>query len=185
VWAHNGMLRLSGEKMSKSLGNIDRLVDVLDRWGAETLLVFFAQGHYAAPLDFSDETMRQAQAASETLRNRLRDGSGGEDADLRAAVAQALDDDFNTPRALAHLFDAPPEASGTVAEVLDVLGLGVLGREDEAPVELVEKARRRDEARQARDFATADALRDEIEQAGWEARDTAAGTALYRRHDTG
>jgi len=72
-----------------------------------------------------------------------------------------------------------------VAEVLDVLGLGVLGREDEAPVELVEKARRRDEARQARDFATADALRDEIEQAGWEARDTAAGTALYRRHGAG
>jgi cysteinyl-tRNA synthetase len=182
VWAHNGMLRLSGEKMSKSLGNIDRLVDVLDRWGAETLLVFFAQGHYAAPLDFSDETMRQAQAASETLRNRLRDGSGGEDADLRAAVAQALDDDFNTPRALALLFDAPAQASGTVAEVLGVLGLGGLGRDEGAPPELLELARSRDQARADRDFGRADQLRDQIEAAGWEVRDTAEGTALYRRH---
>src|SRR4029078_8782358 len=142
---------------------------------------------YSAPIDYTDDALEQAQAAAETLRNRLRDGTGGEAAALRERIWQALDDDFNTPRALAHLFDAPPEASGTVAEVLDVLGLGVLGREDEAPGALVAWARgvrarekggrgelgdtprRRDEARQARDFATADALRDEIEQAGWEA----------------
>jgi cysteinyl-tRNA synthetase len=185
AWVHNGMLQLSGEKMSKSLGNIEPLHAALDRWGAQTFLLYMLRGHYSAPIDYTDDALEQAQAAAETLRNRLRDGTGGEDAALRERIWQALDDDFNTPRALAHLFDAPPEASGTVAEVLDVLGLGVLGREDEAPVELVEKARRRDEARQARDFATADALRDEIEQAGWEARDTAAGTALYRRHGAG
>jgi len=185
AWVHNGMLQLSGEKMSKSLGNIEPLHTALDRWGAQTFLLYMLRGHYSAPIDYTDDALEQARAAAETLRNRLRDGTGGEDAALREKVCQALDDDFNTPRALADLFDAPAEASGTVAEVLDVLGLGALGREDEAPPELVEKARRRDEARQARDFATADALRDEIEQAGWEARDTAAGTALYRRHDTG
>ena len=79
------------------------------------------------------------------------------------------------------LFDAPPEASGTVAEVLDVLGLGSLAVEQAAPAELAEKARQRDEARAARDFARADALRDEIVAAGWEVRDTPDGAVLYRQ----
>jgi cysteinyl-tRNA synthetase len=185
TWAHNGMLRLSGEKMSKSLGNIDPLHEVLDRWGADTLIMFFLRGHYASPIDYTEEAMHQAAAAAQTLRNRLRDGTGGTDDALREAVWEALDDDFNTPRALALLFDAPPESSGTVAEVLGVLGLGNLATEEGAPAELVEKARARDEARRERDFARADALRDEIEAAGWEARDTAEGTVLYRRHAAG
>jgi cysteinyl-tRNA synthetase len=180
VWAHNGMLRLGGEKMSKSVGNIEPLHAALDRWGAETLIMFFLRGHYTAPIDYTDEVLEQARAAAGTLRNRLRDGTGGTDDALREAVAGALDDDFNTPRALALLFDAPPEASGTVAEVLGVLGLGSLAEEPDAPAELVAKARERDEARAGRDFARADALRDEIEAAGWEVRDTPDGTALYR-----
>jgi cysteinyl-tRNA synthetase len=179
VWAHNGMLRLGGEKMSKSVGNIEPLHAALDRWGAETLIMFFLRGHYTAPIDYTDEVLEQARAAAGTLRNRLRDGTGATDDALREAVADALDDDFNTPRALALLFDAPPEASGTVAEVLGVLGLGSLAEEPTAPPELMAKARERDEARAARDFARADALRDEIEAAGWEVRDTPDGTALY------
>jgi cysteinyl-tRNA synthetase len=182
VWAHNGMLRLSGEKMSKSLGNIEPLHVALERWGAETLLMYFLRGHYASPIDYSDESLQEARAALETLRNRLRDGGGGDDESLRGAVREALDEDFNTPRALALLFDAPPEASGTVAEVLEVLGLGGLEREEEAPAELLGMARERDEARAGRDFERADRLRDEIEAAGWEVRDTVSGTALYRRH---
>jgi cysteinyl-tRNA synthetase len=185
VWVHNGMLRLGGEKMSKSLGNIEPLHEALDRWGAETFLLYMLRGHYAAPIDYTDDALEQARAAAETLRNRLRDGTGGTDDALRESVWEALDDDFNTPRALALLFDAPPEASDTVAEVLDVLGLGSLAREEEAPPELVDKARQRDEARRERDFARADALRGEIEAAGWEARDTAEGTVLYRRHGAG
>ena len=180
VWAHNGMLRLGGEKMSKSVGNIEPLHEALDRWGAETLIMFFLRGHYTAPIDYTDEVLEQARAAAGTLRNRLRDGTGATDEGLREAVAAALDEDFNTPRALALLFDAPPEASGTVAEVLGVLGLGSLAEEPPPPQELLDKARLRDEARAARDFARADALRGEIESAGWEVRDTPDGTALYR-----
>jgi cysteinyl-tRNA synthetase len=181
VWAHNGMLRLGGEKMSKSVGNIEPLHVALDRWGAETLILFFLRGNYTAPIDYTDEVLEQARRAAETLRNKLRDGTGGTDEALREAVAEALDEDFNTPRALALLFEAPPEASGTVAEVLGVLGLGGLGEEPPAPDELVEKARQRDEARAARDFARADALRDEIAAAGWEVRDTPDGAVLYRQ----
>src|SRR5204863_3319798 len=158
VWAHNGMLRLSGEKMSKSLGNIDPLHSALDRWGREAFLLFLLRGHYAAPIDYSDEALAQAAAAVETLRNRLRDGEGGDDPALLDAVREALDEDFNTPKALALLFDAPPASSGAVREVLDVLGLGSLAVEARAPAELEAKRVERDQARGAGDFARADAL---------------------------
>ena len=180
VWAHNGMLELRGEKMSKSEGNIQGLAEALDEWGPETLIMLFLQAHYASPMEYSDATLEQARAACETLRNRLRSGSG-EDAGVRDAVCEALDDDFNTPRALAVLFRAPPEARDTVAEVLDVLGLGGLAEMEEAPgeVELLAEARRA--ARERRDFAESDRLRDEIAALGWEVRDTAGGHELVRR----
>ena len=77
VWAHNGMLRLSGEKMSKSVGNIEPLHEAVEKWGAETLIMFLLRGHYASPIDYDDEALEQARRAAETLRNRLRDGGDG------------------------------------------------------------------------------------------------------------
>jgi cysteinyl-tRNA synthetase len=180
VWAHNGMLRLAGEKMSKSEGNIDGLADALDRWGAETLIMLLLQAHYASPVDYDDEALERAAAACRTLRNRLRAGSGADPA-LRAGVWDALDDDFNTPQALALLFQAPAGARDTVAEVLGVLGLGALAHDEPPPPEVVAAAEERREARDRRDFAASDRLRDEIAAAGWEVRDTAAGFELYRR----
>jgi cysteinyl-tRNA synthetase len=180
VWAHNGMLELRGEKMSKSEGNIEGLAQALDRWGPEVLVMLFLQAHYRSPMEYSDATLEQARTACETLRNRLRSGTG-EDPAVREAVREALDDDFNTPRALAVLFTAPPEARDTVAEVLDVLGLGGLAEVEEAPgeIELLAEARRA--ARERRDFAESDRLRDEIAALGWEVRDTAGGHELVRR----
>jgi cysteinyl-tRNA synthetase len=180
VWAHNGMLRLSGEKMSKSLGNIDGLAEALDRWGAETFIMFLLQAHYASPVDYDDEALERARAACATLRNRLRSGSGA-DAGLRAAVCEALDDDFSTPQALALLFRAPPTARDTVAEVLDVLGLGSLAHDAPAPDDVVALARERQAARDRRDFAESDRLRDEIGERGFEVRDGAGGYDLYPR----
>jgi cysteinyl-tRNA synthetase len=180
VWAHNGMLELRGEKMSKSEGNIEGLAEALDRWGPEVLVMLFLQAHYRSPMEYSEATLEQARTACETLRNRLRSGTG-EDPAVREAVREALDDDFNTPRALAVLFTAPHEARDTVAEVLDVLGLGGLAEVEEAPgeVELLAEARRA--ARERRDFAESDRLRDEIAALGWEVRDTAGGHELVRR----
>jgi cysteinyl-tRNA synthetase len=180
VWAHNGMLELRGEKMSKSEGNIDQLSDALDRWGPETLIMFMLQAHYASPVDYNDEALERARKTCETLRNRLRSGSGHDPA-VVAAVCEALDDDFSTPRALAVLFRAPPEARDTVAEVLDVLGLGALAQADTAPAEVEELANARDEARVRRDYAESDRLREEIAARGWEVRDTAQGHDLVRR----
>ena len=180
VWAHNGMLELRGEKMSKSEGNIQGLAEALDEWGPETLIMLFLQAHYASPMEYSDATLEQARRACVTLRERLRTGSG-EDAGVRDAVWEALDDDFHTPRALAVLFTAPPEARDTVAEVLDVLGLGGLAEMEEAPGEVELLAEGRRAARQRRDFAESDRLRDEIAALGWDVRDTAGGYELVRR----
>jgi cysteinyl-tRNA synthetase len=143
--------------------------------------MLFLRAHYGSPMEYSDATLEQARSACATLRERLRSGSGDDQA-VRAAVCDALDDDFNTPRALALLFRAPPEARDTVAEVLGVLGLGGLAAGDEAaPAEVEDLARARDEARVRRDYAESDRLREEIAARGWEVRDTAQGHDLVRR----
>ena len=101
IWMHNGMLSMRGSEMHKSIGNDVSLKDALDRWGRETLLFFFMTGHWRKPLDYSDETLEQAKAQLESFRNVFRTPSEpvGDWAELEAA----LDDDFNTPEALAVL----------------------------------------------------------------------------------
>jgi cysteinyl-tRNA synthetase len=180
VWAHNGMLQLSGEKMSKSRGNIERLHDALDRLPVETFLMYLLRGHYAGPIDYTEDALAQAGAACATLREKLRAGSGADPA-LIAKVREVLEGDFNTPKALALLFEAPPSAHDSIVEVLELFGLGGLAREQTAPAELVALAERRREARAAGDYAESDRLRDAIAAAGWEVRDSASGYELFHR----
>ena len=143
--------------------------------------MLFLQAHYASPVEYYDATLERARAACETLRNRLRSGAGRRSGRATRPCCDALDDDFSTPRALAVLFRAPPEARDTVAEVLDVLGLGALAQAEAAPAEVEELAEARDEARVRRDYAESDRLREEIAARGWEVRDTAQGHDLVRR----
>ena len=96
-------------------------------------------------------------------------------------MREVLDDDFNTPRALALLFEAPPSARDSIVEVLEVLGLGGLAREPEAPAEVVALAEARQAARTGGDYAESDRLRDQIGAAGWDVRDGASGYELYHR----
>jgi cysteinyl-tRNA synthetase len=170
VWMHNGMLRLSGEKMSKSLGNIVSLREALDTWGHETLLVYFLGGHWRKPIDYSDEALEQAAAQVEGFRNLLRAG-GGEGGDWDAFAA-ALDDDFNTPEALAVLHGWRDR--DLLRRGLEVFGLESLGDVQAPPAELEELAQARLEARTQKDFETSDRLRDEIAAAGWDVRDVDA-----------
>jgi cysteinyl-tRNA synthetase len=174
IWMHNGMLQIRGEEMHKSLGNAISLRSVLDRWGRDTLLVFYLRAHWRKPVDFSDALMAQAQAEVETLRNAFR--AGGRDGDERdwARFAEALEDDFTTPEALAVLHDWARRGSlGLLRRGLDVFGLGSLAELPAAPAKVEELARRRSAARADRDFDAADRLRAEIEAAGWEVRDVA------------
>ena len=176
LWMHNGMLRFTGEKMSKSLGNVATIKDALDDYGRETLLLFFMTGHWRKPLDYSDATLVQAKAQVESLRNAFRSPSepGGD----WAAFEAALEDDFNTPEALALMHGWRDH--DLLRRGLDVFGLGSLADEENAPPEIVALAERRQAARAAKDFAEADRFRDELAAAGWEARDEAGGFRLVR-----
>jgi len=170
LWMHNGMLRLSGEKMSKSLGNIVSLREALDEWGRETLLVYFLGGHWRKPIDYSDEVLEQAAAQAESFRNVFR--SGSEEVGEWAPFAAALDDDFNTPEALAVMHGWRDH--DLLRRGLEVFGLESLAEGEAAPAELEELAQARVEARARKDFESSDRLRDEIAAAGWEVRDVDA-----------
>jgi cysteinyl-tRNA synthetase len=177
-WAHNGMLQLAEEKMSKSVGNIVSLREVLDTYGREAILVYFLGGHYRSPLDYSDEAMEAARAQVEGFRNAFRGtlehGSVGWE-----AFASALDDDFNTQEALSVLHQW--RSTGQVDLLLrglTLFGLASLAEQQAAPAEVVELASRRKEARERGEFDEADRLRQEVEAAGWEVRDKADGFDL-------
>jgi cysteinyl-tRNA synthetase len=177
IWMHNGMLRFTGEKMSKSLGNVTTIREAVDTWGRETVLLFFLTAHWSKPIDFSEETLAQATAQVETLRNKLRYPSeAGGDWD---ELVEALDDDFSTPAALSLLHRWRDR--DLLVRALRVFGLESLAGEEAAPSELVARAVEREQARKARDFAEADRLRAEIEAHGWEVRDEDAGFRLVRR----
>jgi len=170
IWMHNGMLRLAGEKMSKSLGNIVSLQGALDEWGRETLLVYFLGGHWRKPIDYSDDVLQQAAAQAESFRNVFRQPSeaGGE----WEAFERALGDDFNAPGALAVMHSW--REHDLLRRGLEVFGLDSLAAGETAPAELEELALARVEARARKDFEAGDRLRDEIAAAGWEVRDVDA-----------
>jgi cysteinyl-tRNA synthetase len=178
LWMHNGMLSFAGEEMHKSVGNDVSLKVALDRWGRETLLVFFMTGHWRKPLEYSDKTLEAAAARAEGFRDVLRNPSQPALDGSWERFAAALDDDFNTPAALAVMHEWRDHE--LLRRALGIFGLESLAVEDEAPREVVELAERRLAARAARDFEEADRVRAEIEAAGWDVRDEADGFRLVR-----
>ncbi len=234
LWMHTGMLRVNGEKMSKSLGNFYTLKEVLDRYPADAVRLLMLQTHYRAPLDFSFDRLEGAVGTLERLRtcekNLLwasKNGSGGEgcDDELLSAVREAheeftrqMDDDFNTAGGLAAIFslvtsantyladtgtaaggEAASAAANVLAELAGVLGITLAAEEDELPAELVGLAEQyagyrgssateaadaliaaRQAARKAKDWGSADGIRDAIAGLGLVLEDTAAGSRLRR-----
>ena len=241
TWMHTGMLRVEGEKMSKSLGNFYTLKEVLDKYPAGAVRILMLQTHYRSPLDFSFErldgavgTLERLQTCVKNLRwaahNSAQDGELNDaDRALGAAIDTAvadfttqMDDDFNTAGGLAAIFALVTaantyldqagadtstalalRASDAIVELADVLGIQ-LDRESasDLPAELVDLARAqagyegdsaeeaaevllqaRQEARAAKNWALADAIRDGIAALGLVVEDTAAGARLRAKKD--
>ncbi len=173
IWAHNGLLRFTGEKMSKSIGNVTTLREALDTWGREVLLVFFLTASWRKPIDFSDETLRQAAARLETLRNAYHAARGGA---RRVGLGPVR---RRSRRRLRYAGSARDHAR---------LGLerparAAPARSRRLRARVGRRARRGSSRRRAnwpsggrtpareRDFETSDRLRDELAALGWVMRD--------------
>ena len=198
LWMHNGMVRIAEEKMSKSLGNIFQLSEALDRFGRDAIVTYLISGHYRQPLEFSERALEEATARVERIRNFVLDlpAEGGEEAPdefsaaRREALLDSLADDFNTPRALAAVFELVaegnrrplPGARAALEEMLPLLGLEALlapaGAIDPEAGRLMSD---RERARAEGDFERADRIRDELGSRGYEVRDTPDGPRLVKR----
>ena len=197
IWMHNGMLRFTGEKMSKSLGNVATIREVVDRWGAEATLLFFLTAHWRKPIDFSEQTMDAAAAQLRSFANAFGEPAR-EPRDPEAEwerLAAVLDDDFNTPDALGILHDwRAARHLVLLARGLALFGIrmrpsavvheedGLVIRSDaDVPEAVVSLVTDRHEARTAREFARADELRARLESSGWAVHDEPGGYRLERR----
>src|SRR5205085_4990849 len=137
------------------------------------LLLFFLAGHWRKPLDYSDVALRAAEARGERFRDVFRGPSEPAADGAWERFAAALDDDFNTPEALAVMHGWRDH--DLLRRGLDVFGLASLAESIEAPPEPVELAERREALRAERKFEEADRAREEIESRGWVVRDGAGG----------
>jgi cysteinyl-tRNA synthetase len=178
VWLHNGMLELGAEKMSKSLGNVITLRNVLDVWGREVLLLFLMTAHWRKPVDFTDEALESARTQLAGFREALALPERDE-ADEWGRLEAALEDDFNTPEALAILHDwSARGVRRLLARGLELFGFEV---EFAVPGEVEERRRVREQSRAAKDYAAADEARDGIVAAGWGVTDHPGGTVVWPR----
>ena len=178
VWMHNGLLRFTGEKMSKSVGNVASIQDVIAEWGVETALLFFMTAHWRKPIDFSPETMMAARAQWGGLQGVFRVPRAEAPDGEWERFAAALDLDFNTPAALALLHEWRSKGySYLLDRGLEIFGLSLPPMAATGLV--VERLRRRrDEARARLDWKEADRLRDEIAAAGFDVQDESGGSRL-------
>jgi cysteinyl-tRNA synthetase len=197
IWMHNGMIQFTGEKMAKSVGNIALLHEVVEQYGRDAVVMYLLGGHYRQPLAFSPAELEDADRRIHRIRDALRrlDPGSPSPSDMAHhadAFFAALADDFNTPKALACLFEWIREANrrgeavgdGDLRKMLAVFALeglqplGAVGDVGAIDPEAVSLLASRETARSERDFAQADRLREEINARGWEIRDSADGPEL-------
>ena len=201
VWMHNGFLNVDNEKMSKSLGNFFTIRDVLARYDGETIRFFMLRTHYRSPFNFSDANLDDAKSALRRLYTALDAVPAEAVAEVdwaeprAAAFRAAMNDDFNTPIAVAVLFDLATEVnrSRRLADAALLRGLGhALGILQQPPrtflqagagldeVQIAERIEARKAAKAAGDYALSDAIRNELASQGVLLKDSAQGTTWVR-----
>ena len=197
-WMHNGLLQLGSDKMSKSLGNLVSVVEALERYSPDAMRLYFLSSHYRSPLAYSDEGAAAIERSLDRIRHALVPGDGsGPQVDVsthRARFTTAMDDDLNTPQAVAALFDLArdinrgrdagqgiDDGQSTLRELGGVLGLtfeeraSSAGQLAAAPfIDLLVSVR--SELRAARQFALADQIRDGLTEQGVTLEDGPQGT---------
>jgi cysteinyl-tRNA synthetase len=177
IWTHNGLLDVAGAKMSKSLGNDVSLRNVLDTWGREVVLVYFMTGHWRKPIDFTDETLAQAKAQWQSFQGAYRVARSEPRPGEWERLVRVLDDDFNTPDALAVLHDWRGRGYWTLLdEGLALFGLRLPPLPKSSDAE--ELRRQRDETRAHGDWGRADELREQIRSLGFDVVDEPGGSRL-------
>jgi cysteinyl-tRNA synthetase len=204
-WLHNGFVEVEGTKMSKSLGNVSNLLDLVDQYDPRAYRLLVLQSHYRSPIDVTDTTLRDAERSLDRLdafarrAEASREPAAGPepqtepDAGAIAGFREAMDDDLDTPRATGLVFDlvrrgnalldaGDPVAAGRLAaavrEITGALGLELHTEGGEVPADILDLARQRDEARAAKNWSAADTLRDQIVAAGYVVEDTQTGTVV-------
>lgn len=211
-WLHTGFLQSSGEKMSKSLGNILPVRQFLEQHNADSLRLLIAQTHYRSPVDYGTEKVEAAEAALARLINFRRElaheletakDDGGEELKvvaekLRESFMEHMDDDFNTPEAVASIFESVRQANASLGkgtesrkslqaalsvfdELFRVLGLGLDSQDQALSQDEEAMVRERDEARKSKDWAQADELRQKLLERGIKLTDRKDGTTKAER----
>lgn len=197
-WMHNGfVVDAEGEKMSKSLGNVANLLDLIEHYDPRAYRMVLLQSHYRSPVKITQDNIDGAVAALAGLDAfAARAGAvatAEPDREVLAAFRAAMDDDLDTPKATAMLFDTvrranaaidadDPTAAALVAAVHEIcaaVGLTLQAGTD-VPAEIAARAAALDEARAAKDYAAADAIRAELQAGGWTVETTKQGTTVRR-----
>jgi cysteinyl-tRNA synthetase len=219
AWVHHGMVNFAADKMAKSIGNVVDVAEAVERYDRNAIRMWFLQSHYSQPIDYSEEILEEKRRSYERLMRLYRQISGSEDssglsdeltAQLRERFDAAMQDDLNTPEAVAAIFEvagragqevsARPEAADefsslaeALREALTVFGFdlaeelasdvdGVRVRYSEEPGEdVLRRVAARELARRGKDWPVADRLRAELGAEGWAVEDTAEGPILTRR----
>lgn len=202
-WLHNGFLDMSGEKMSKSLGNVVLLNELRNDWHGEVIRYAMLSGHYRAPLDWTEDLLKQAKTTLDRIYGALRRVWDAEDAaSPDRSVFEALADDLNTPEALAALSGlasaanqaadhkdaaAMARAKADLLDAGDLLGLlqstpaqWEQGGDDDEKSRIDALVKERIEARAAKDWARADEIRNQLAEEGVEIMDNAGGSTWRR-----
>ena len=194
IWMHAGMITINGEKMSKSVGNVKTLSNVLENWGPNIIRLFCLSGHYSKPIDYTEELLRENLIKWRQLETcyyelRLADNTNESNSikdvilDSRQRFDSALESDFNTSLALTEFFNLVKMINGLAAEekitenianitmpiieyMLDVLGLNVIKATDDEIKSVFELIQKRDSFREMKQFEEADSIRDKISDMG-------------------
>ena len=202
VWIHTGMLLVDGEKMSKSLGNFITIREFIKENSPQILRYMVLSQHYRTGLDFSKKTVQMASSSINRIADfKIRLKSINEQSssfpweDFEKTFWHELADDFNTPKALASLFELITETNKLIdshnlshsdaQKIVDFIDrvndiLNILPKEESVPAEITALVADREKARASKDFKTSDELRDKIKELGWEVEDTNSGPRISK-----